>query len=94
MTRPGTKVEPKRYWRSYLEDQYERRIKPLFKSLSDQALSRTKTAVKAEQKLVGDGRGAGAPPRPTDGELESAQNAQRAHMEQIIEQHLKNSDFT
>jgi hypothetical protein len=93
VTRPGTKVEPKRYWRSYLEDQYERRIKPLFKSLSDQALSRTKVAVKAEQKLVGDGRGAGAPPRPTDSELESAQNAQRAHMEQIIEQHLKNSDF-
>jgi hypothetical protein len=90
---PPTGFVPKRNWRIYMKGQFERRVKPLFESLAEKALERTKAAVKAEQATVGDLRGAGAPVRPNDSELESAYKAQKAHMDNVLKQYRESADF-
>lgn len=79
---------PKYHWRTYLEDQYNRRLKPAFLSVAEQALSRTKAAVKREQKMVGRFRGQDADARPTDSEIEAAHQAQKTHIDTLVEQRL------
>ena len=90
---PPADLVPKRYWRIYMKDQFERRVKPLFDSQTEKALSRTKAAVKAEQAEVGDRRGAGAIVRPTDAELDAAHSAQKAHMDRVLKQYREEADF-
>ncbi|MEE6166061.1 MULTISPECIES: phage tail protein [unclassified Mycolicibacterium] len=90
---PAGGPTPKRYWRVYMKDQWERRVQPVLTSLMADALGRTKAAVKAEQKLVGDRRGANAGVRPTDGELDSAYQLQKAHYDALIKQRLQVADF-
>ncbi|WP_110883712.1 hypothetical protein [Mycolicibacterium wolinskyi] len=90
---PAGGAPQKRYWRVYLKDQWERRVHPVLTSLMAESLSRTKSAVKAEQQLVGDRRGENAGVRPTDGELDSAYRLQKAHYEALIKQRLQNADF-
>lgn len=90
---PAGGVTPKRYWRMYMKDQWERRVQPVLTSLMGDALGRTKAAVKAEQKLVGDRRGVNAGVRPTDGELDSAYRMQKAHYDALIKQRLQSADF-
>ncbi|MDT0348946.1 phage tail protein [Pseudonocardia charpentierae] len=90
---PPEGLTPKRYWRVYLKDQFERRVGPLFASLAEKALGRTKAAVKAEQAEVGDRRGVNAQTRPNDSELDAAYSAQKAHMDVVLAQYREEADF-
>jgi hypothetical protein len=86
-------VEPKRYWRTYMKDQFERRIEPLLQNLSQQSLARTKAAVKTEQQLAKDRRGIDAATRPSDSELQSSYDSQKAIVDQTIKKQLANAEF-
>ncbi len=79
-------------WRNYVRDQFDRRVLPTFLALAFKASERTKAAVKAEQLTVGDARGVGAPPMATDAQIDSAYNAQRTHMLNLIEQQRAAAD--
>jgi hypothetical protein len=90
---PVKGVEPKRYWRAYLKDQFERRIVPLLQSLSGTALSRTKAAVQTEQNLVKQRRGAEAMTRPSGAELETCYESQKAMHEKVLKDQLEGADW-
>ena len=90
---PPEGAEPKRYWRTYLKDQFDRRVEPLFNSLSSQALARTKSAVKAEQQKVKDGRGPNAATRPSDSELQASYASQKGMLDEVLKNRLENADF-
>lgn len=90
---PEGGVKPKRNWRVYLRDQFERRVEPLLQSLSLQSLSRTKAAVKTEQQLVKDRRGVGAATQPSDSGLQTAYDSQKAMIDQVLKNQKDKADF-
>jgi hypothetical protein len=81
------------HWREYMRSAYTTTLRPMYLDLVAGALRRTKSAVRGEQVQVGDGRGKGARPLPTDAQIDAAYATQRAQLERLLQAKLRQADF-
>jgi hypothetical protein len=81
------------HWKEYMRNEYATNLRPMYLCLIVGALNRTKSAVRQEHAGVGDGRGKGARPLPTDAQIEACYATQKAQMERLLQRKLREADF-